>query len=97
MCHPQNEEKITRTHQQYGATGHIRNAKRDTRLKHTREYQLFIYLSPSHERDTHSTEVPTHTHTHTHIFLFLLPQKLPLHQAYTLRTQEANTPSTAVT
>ena len=50
---------------------------------------FIIYLHPSHERETHSTELPTRTHAHSY---FLLPQKLPLHQAYTLRTQEANTP-----
>ena len=36
----------------------------------------------------------THTHSHTHtltLTFLLLPQKLSSHQAYTLRTQEANT------
>ena len=91
--HTHNEENITRTHQQQGATGHIRNTKRDTRVQHTRKYQLFIYLLVTRGK-SHSTELPTRTHT---LIFLLLPQKLPSRQAYSIRTQEANTSSTTVT
>jgi hypothetical protein len=63
--HNQNEEEITRTHQQQGATGHIRNTKRDTRVQHTCKYQLFINLLVTRGK-SHSTELSTRTHARTH-------------------------------